>query len=95
MKKFQLQPINGRKSFGSKCHVNQYEVDGVTYSDLISYDKRVAYYNHNENFVSVHGWFSSTTAQHINAFLDFYGFDPMTKQEMEQKKEISHIYLNR
>lgn len=91
MKTFQLQPTNGRKSFSSKCHVNQYESEGITYSDLISYGTRVAYYNHDDNFASVHGWFSATTATHINAFLEFYGFDPMTKKEMEKNPQISTI----
>lgn len=90
MKTFYLNPTNGRKSFGHKCHVNQYTTDdGTTYSDLISYGKRVAHYNHNENFVSVYGWFSLTTGTHINAFLDFYGYEPMTKQEMEKGTEVS------
>jgi hypothetical protein len=89
-KTFYFKPINGRKSFGSKCHVNQYtSSDGVTYSDLISYGKRVAYYNHNEKFISVLGWFSNTTAIHVNTFLDFFGFDPMTKEEMKLQKERS------
>lgn len=89
MKTFALIPTNGRKSFGKKCHVNQYEVEGETHSDLISYGKRVAYYNHTENYITVHGWFSATTAIHINTFLEFYGFDKMTKDEMNAKKQTS------
>jgi hypothetical protein len=89
MKTFYLTPTNGRKSFDNKCHVNQYTTDdGTTYSDLISYGTRVAYYNHDENFVSVLGWFSATTQNHINAFLDFYGFDAMTKKEMQTKPQV-------
>lgn len=84
MKTFELQPKKGRKSFYGKCHVNQYEVDGETISDLISYNTRVAYYNHNTNTIKVHGYFSATTATHINAFLDFYGFDRMSKKEMNK-----------
>jgi hypothetical protein len=90
MKTFYLQPTNGRKSFSNKCHVNQYKTeDGTEYSDLISYGTRVAHYNHSENFVSVYGYFSAATATHVNAFLDFYGFDPMTKKEMEARAEVS------
>jgi hypothetical protein len=33
--------------------------------------------------MSVYGSFSLTTAKHINTFLIFYGFDTMTKKEME------------
>jgi hypothetical protein len=75
------------KSF--KSHVNEYTTeDGTKYSDLISYETRVAYYNHNENFISVHGYFSATTAKHINEFLEYYGFEKLTKKQMEQKPQI-------
>ena len=89
MRTFQLQPTNGRKSFYNKCHVNQYEVDGETYSDLISHGKRVAYYNHTENYMNVLGWFSATTAIHINHFLEFYGFEKATKEQMKNWKQTA------
>ena len=64
-------------------HVNEYtNNEGDHYSDLVSYETRVASYNHNTNEMSVYGWFSSTTAKHINDFLEFYGFDKCTKQQM-------------
>jgi hypothetical protein len=82
-KTFYLMPTNGRKSFGNKCHVNEYtNSENDHYSDLISFGKRVASYNHNTNDVSVYGYYSATTAIHINHFLEFYGFEPMTKKEM-------------
>ena len=31
----------------------------------------------------VYGWYSRTTARHINDFLYQYGFRPMTKKQME------------
>ena len=34
--------------------------------------------------VKVNGWYSNTTARHINEFLYQYGFKTMTKKEMEQ-----------
>ena len=68
------------KSF--KSHVNEYTTDGTHYSDLVSYGIRVASYNHTTNEVSVYGWYSNTTAKHINTFLEYYGFDKMTKQQM-------------
>ena len=65
-------------------HVNEYtNSEGDHYSDLISYGKRVASYNHNTNEMSVYGWFSATTAKHINSFLEFYGFDKCSKKELE------------
>ena len=86
-KTFYLQPDNGRASFGKKCHVNEYTTDGEKFSDLISFGTRVASYNHNTNEMSVYGWYSNTTGTHINAFLEFYGFDKATKQEMQNWKQ--------
>jgi hypothetical protein len=88
-KTYHLAPINGRESFGGKCHINEYTLeDGTKYSDLISYNTRVAYYNHSEKYMTVLGHFSATTGTHINTFLSLFGFDAMTKKEMEQKPQI-------
>jgi len=81
---FKLQPIDGRKTLNNH-HVNEYEVDGERISDLVSYTTRVASYNHATNEVSIYNAQSQTTARHINAFLDFYGFDTMTRKEMLEK----------
>lgn len=71
--------INNKKN----NHVNEYvSSDGDYYSDLISYDTKVASYNHTTNEMSVYGWYSRETARHINDFLEFYGFDRVTKKEM-------------
>jgi len=81
---FYLTPINGRKSFGHKCHVNEYtNSEGNHYSDLVSFNTRVASYNHDTKEISVYMWKSATTQSHINAFLSFYGFQTMTKKEMK------------
>ena len=82
MKTFKLLPIDGRKTLNSH-HVNQYEVEGEVWSDLISYNTRVASYNHTHAYISIYNCQSQTTRRHINAFLSFYGFDTMTKKEME------------
>lgn len=83
MKTFYLVPVNGRKSFGSKCHVNEYtNADGDHYSDLISYETRVASYNHDTKEMSVYSCESNITASHINAFLEYYGFETCTKQQI-------------
>ena len=34
--------------------------------------------------VKVNGWYSATTARHINEFLQQHGFDAMTKKEMNE-----------
>jgi len=77
--------INNRKN----NHVNEYtDSDGVKWSDLISYGVRVAFYNHEERYISVLGWHSATTAKHINEFLEYFGFDKMTKKQMKEKPTI-------
>lgn len=67
-----------------KHHVSEYTNSSNDHlSDLVSYETRVASYNHKTNEIQVFGWYSQTTAKHINAFLEFYGFDKMTKKEMQ------------
>lgn len=67
-----------------KSHVNEYtNSEGDHYSDLISYTTRVASYNHLTNKIQIFGHHSTTTEKHINEFLQFYGFDTMTKKEIE------------
>ena len=85
MKTFKILPINGRKLMPNH-HVNEYESEGEKWSDLISYTTRVAAYNHTANYISIYNCESATTRPHINAFLSFYGFDTMTKKEMEDLK---------
>lgn len=85
MKTFYLKPIDGRKTLNNH-HVNQYECEGEEFSDLISYTIRVASYNHTTNEMSVYTCPSNITARHINAFLDFYGFDTCTKKELQNYK---------
>lgn len=79
METFELTPINSRKSFYGKAKVKTEN----NISQLISYSTVVAEYNHETNKMTVNGWYSATTANHINAFLDFYGFDTCTKKELE------------
>lgn len=79
MKTFELTPINGRKSFYGKARV--IEENGI--SKLLSYDTFVAEFNHAENKMKVNGKYSNTTNTHINAFLNYYGFDSCSKKELE------------
>ena len=84
---FELVPTNGRKSFGNKAKV--IVQDNV--STLISYNTEVASYNHLEGKIYLNGYFSPTTMQHQNAFLEFYGFDKLNKQEIENINDIQKI----
>ena len=77
MNTFELAPQT-RKSFYGKATVK--EENGLAV--LTSYDTEVATYNIATEKLTVKGWYSSTTARHINAFLTHYGLDNMSKQEM-------------
>ena len=69
-------------------HVNQYvDESGHMISDLISYTTHVARYNHQTNEMKGYGWFSQTTAKHINSFLEFYGFNKCTKQKLQNYEQ--------
>lgn len=84
MNTFELTPVNNRKSFYGKCRV---EVDnGISY--LISYTTKVAHYNHETNKMTVNGYYSPTTATHINAFLSYYGFDTCNKKQLENYNSV-------
>lgn len=74
-----LEPVDGRKSFYGKCRI---EKDG-NISYLYSYTTKVAHYNHETNQMVINGWYSATTARHINSFLTHFGFDTCTKKQME------------
>lgn len=83
MQTIELKPTNGRKSFYGKAKII---CDGKI-AKLQSYETIVAEYNHKENEIFVFWWYSMTTANHINAFLQYYGFDKMGKKEMQSQKE--------
>lgn len=74
----ELTPLN-RKSFYDKAKmINE---SGVI--KLKSYDTIVAQYDPQTKKVTVNGWYSTTTARHINAFLVHFGFNKMSKAEMQ------------
>jgi len=77
----ELKPVNGRKSFGSKCRVET--IDGVL-SYLYSYNTKVAHYFHDTNKMVVYAYYSPTTLTHINSFLSYFGFDTCTKKQLEE-----------
>jgi hypothetical protein len=81
MKTFELKTINGRKSFYGKCRV----VRTTNISTLLSYETEVAEYYHKTNEMKItkdKNLLTKTTLTHIRAFLEFYGFDPMTKKQI-------------
>lgn len=88
MESFYLTPANGTKSFRNKCYIrintNKFD-DEISY--LISNHTHVASYNHNTKIMTIKGYLSLATRNHINAFLKYHGFDQCTKQEMEKYYE--------
>ena len=66
-----------RASFYGKAQVIEY--NNIIY--LKSYGTIVAKIEDGKPFVR--GWYSQTTARHINEFLQQNGFSKMTKKEME------------
>lgn len=73
----------------TKSHVNEYQTDGEIVYDLVSYGTRVASYNHSANEMTIFGYYSATTGKHINEFLEYLGFDRMTKKEMFSKFNLT------
>lgn len=80
MKEYNLEPIyDTRKSFYGKAKIVIYN----NIIDLISYNTVVARIE--DGKIKVFGWYSQTTARHINEFLKQNGFKSMTKKEMESE----------
>jgi len=79
MKVFELVPNNGRKSFNGKCKV----IIDNDISTLVSYTTNVAEYNHINNKIKILiDEVSTTTMIHINSFLNYYGFDNLSKKDL-------------
>lgn len=75
----ELKPsLDSRKSFYGKALL----LDCGEVIKLQSYETIVAEYNTKDNTIKVNGWYSATTARHINEFLHMYGFNTMSKKEM-------------
>ena len=67
-----------RNSFYKKAHTIEY--NGALY--LQSYGTIVAKIENGK--ATINGWYSQTTARHINEFLKQNGFKAMTKKEIEE-----------
>ena len=85
---YDLQPqYDSRKSFYGKAKVYR---DDKGHLLLMSYATIVAEITDGiatpdgEPTVKVNGWYSQTTARHINDFLYQHGFETMSKKEMEE-----------
>jgi len=73
-----LEPINAKSFYNS---AKLLEDGNKVY--LRSYTTIVAQYNKETKQMIVSGWYSQTTARHINAFLRLFGFSTCNKSELE------------
>ena len=74
-----LTPTCNQKSFYNKAKLNN--SNGLI--KLISYTTNVATFDTINNKMYVYGYYSQTTAKHINSFLELYGFKRCSKKELE------------
>ena len=80
----ELQSIySSQKSFGKKANV----ITEGRQTKLKSYSTIVAVKENNT--IKVKGWYSKTTAIHINEFLQQNGVSKLTKKEMELEPIIN------
>lgn len=86
---FELTPADGRKSFYGKCRVEK-TGDGEA---LISYTTEVARLNEETGKMKINGWYSVTTARHINAFLARHDFPAASKKQIEAWNWPSFAFL--
>lgn len=69
MKKFELKPVDGRKSFYNKAEAIELDSGDII---LRSYDTIVARI-HNGKFERLWNGYSATTMRHVNAFVNAFG----------------------
>lgn len=83
----ELQPQHDRaKSFYKKANVyrnGQGKILLMSYTTIVAEIVDEAVSTTGERQVNVFGWYSMTTSRHINEFLQQYGFDKMSKKQME------------
>ena len=76
-----------QKSFYKKARVETKYESGIKIVELWSYSTnvaRVVEYMDGEKELQVFGWYSNTTAKHINEFLQQMGYERMNKKQMEK-----------
>lgn len=84
----ELQPHYDRaKSFYKKANVYrnaQGKILLMSYTTIVAEIVDEAVSPTGQRQANVFGWYSNTTARHINEFLQQYGFNKMSKKEMER-----------
>ena len=86
---YQLESIySTQKSFYGKAVV---DVLDNGHKILTSYNTDVCELDENNNIIEI-GYYSRTTARHINEFLMQHGHNKMTKKEIENFNKIENIF---
>lgn len=84
---YELTPQYDRaKSFYHKAKVyrnNEGSIFLMSYSTIVAEIKDEAITIDGHRQAKVFGWYSMTTARHINEFLQQHGFSKLSKKEME------------
>lgn len=84
----ELQPqYDSAKSFYRKANVyrnDQGKILLMSYTTIVAEIIDEAISPTGKRQINVFGWYSMTTARHINEFAQQYGFDRMNKKEMER-----------
>ena len=80
---YQLESIHGtQKSFYGKATITELENGNKI---LTSYNTNVCVLDEDNKIIEI-GYYSQTTARHINEFLQQHGHDKMSKKEIENYK---------
>lgn len=89
---YELKPqFDNAKSFYKKANVYRDDKGKIllmSYSTIVAeiIDKAIS--DTNKTQLNIFGWYSMTTARHINEFIQQYGFDKMNKKQMEEVNTI-------
>ena len=75
--------FDARQNFYGKAKVKVY-TNGD--EDLISYNTVVA--TKRNNTIKINGWYSQTTGRHIREYMNQYGFNDITKKDMQEDREF-------
>lgn len=84
---YELKPkYDSAKSFYKKANIYRNDEGSLflmSYSTIVAEIQDKIITEDNNAKAIVHGWYSVTTARHINEFLQQHGFSKMNKKEME------------
>lgn len=85
---YELKPqFDSAKSFYHKANIYRNDKGSIflmSYETIVAEIKDAIVTDTGEKQAIVYGWYSVTTARHINEFLQQYGFNKMSKERMER-----------